>query len=191
MVEIRPPEVAAWMRARRKWVDFEITDLAAFATSWRAWWKASQPPERANSELSSMPVPRDTMDWECLQKAGANGLLLFVVALRWWGKASDADVEWRAAATDFQLALFSLTRKASPPNPSASFSGGDAGNAPASSKVVPGPEREGRGPNTRRSTLEASAKANTETVQPSKKRLAVAPTRGEPSAKKPRSNRRR
>lgn len=178
MAEIRPPEVAAWMRARRKWVDVEIRDLAAFETSWWAWWKALQPPERADAKCSTMPRPRDTMDWEGLQKAGANGLLLLVVALRWWGKASGADAGWQVAANDFYLALCCITRTAID---------ADVGNA----SVDPGPERQGKGVSTRHSTIQASAKAIAAMAQPTKKRGAAAPTGEESAGKKGRLTGRR
>ncbi|KZP24364.1 hypothetical protein FIBSPDRAFT_664539, partial [Athelia psychrophila] len=83
-VDIRPAEVAVWMRAHRKWVDMEITNIDLFEARWWAWWKALQPPERADSTSSMMPVPTNDMNWESLQKPGVNGLLLIVVALRWW-----------------------------------------------------------------------------------------------------------
>lgn len=186
------------MRAHRKWVDVEITDLVAFEARWWAWWRALQPPERANSRASSvfniMPVPRDGMDWECLKKAGVNRLLLVVIALRWWGKASGADEGWRAAANDFQLALFCITRAAStesPMNPSAAPRDADVGNAPSGPKSLPAPQSEAQGVSTRHNTLQASGKANAAAAQPTKKRVAAGHTGEESGAKKARLTRRR
>lgn len=85
-----------------------ISDVPAYAIAWWAWWNVLQPSERlAPDRVTNLPPTYD-MDWACLRKAGNNGLLLVVMALRWWGKASDASVDWREAASDFRQTLFCM-----------------------------------------------------------------------------------
>jgi hypothetical protein len=43
--------------------------------------------------------------WEQLRKPGKNGFLLVMVSLVWWGKAAEADDEWKKAVEDVVEAL--------------------------------------------------------------------------------------
>ncbi|KZP06502.1 hypothetical protein FIBSPDRAFT_902743 [Athelia psychrophila] len=110
-INIRPQEIGKWMTSHRKWADMLISDVPAYAVTWWAWWNVLQPSEWVSPDgMTSLP-PMYDMDWACLRKAGNNGLLLVVVALRWWGKASNASADWRKAAADFRQTLFWLLEK--------------------------------------------------------------------------------
>ncbi len=54
-------------------------------------------------------------DWACMVKCGQNGVLMFLAALAWWGKAvmeegNYVDAEWENALEDFESALVGLLR---------------------------------------------------------------------------------
>lgn len=45
------------------------------------------------------------MNWGDLRKEGRNGLLLIMMALTWWGKASETDMEWLQAVNEVSAAV--------------------------------------------------------------------------------------
>jgi len=45
------------------------------------------------------------MDWAKVQKPGKNGFLLIMLALVWWGAASNRDGEWLKAVADVKSVL--------------------------------------------------------------------------------------
>ncbi|KAG6805003.1 hypothetical protein H0H92_001196, partial [Tricholoma furcatifolium] len=69
----RPAAISSWMRGKRRWVDVEIDD--GFATAWLAWWSGLK--EGGDTNIAK------------LAKGGANGLLLVVIGLAWWGNEVD------------------------------------------------------------------------------------------------------
>lgn len=107
-IGIRPGEIGKWMSSHRKWVDMPIEDIPAYDVKWWMWWNLLQPIERRSLDNTTNIPPTYDMDWTCLRKAGNNGLLLVLVALRWWGKASDANIDWQKAAADFRQTLFCM-----------------------------------------------------------------------------------
>ncbi|KZP13323.1 hypothetical protein FIBSPDRAFT_960610 [Athelia psychrophila] len=49
------------------------------------------------------------MSWEDIRKPGKHGLILVILALRWWGVASSASDEWKKAVDDVSSAVFCMT----------------------------------------------------------------------------------
>ena len=101
--DVRPPEIGAWMKNRRPWRDVEIKDVEKFARQWRAWWNTLQPKSR-----SGEAEPTVDMDWSQLQKPGKNGILLIMMSLVWWGKASNRDEGWSKAISDVSAVLLCM-----------------------------------------------------------------------------------
>jgi hypothetical protein len=69
----RPKEVAAWMKNARPLTDQDIA--ASFVGDWWKWWGGLYSGVDAGGA------------WEVFEKAGANGMLIFVLTLAWWGQA--------------------------------------------------------------------------------------------------------
>jgi hypothetical protein len=97
---IRPPEIAVWMKNGRRWRDMELDDHERFGKQWWAWWSSLQPSSQLHDDPTLPSLPTVAMDWTALRKPGKNGLLLFMVSLAWWGKASDACGEWLKAVLE-------------------------------------------------------------------------------------------
>ncbi|KAJ7184013.1 hypothetical protein B0H12DRAFT_970923, partial [Mycena haematopus] len=109
----RPKQVSDWVkdgRGRRAKVKapMPITDIAAFAKKWWAWWSDLQPAWRGawrGRGTAEQAVPENA-DWGPLAVWGQNGLLSVVAAMYWWGCAeekiglSTRSVEWEEAAAD-------------------------------------------------------------------------------------------
>lgn len=94
---IRPPEIAAWMKNGRRWKDMELVDHEKFGRQWWAWWLSLQPSSRNGDEPA---LPTVDMDWSQLRKPGKNGFLLLMISLVWWGKASNARGGWLSAVVE-------------------------------------------------------------------------------------------
>ena len=103
--DIRPPEIAAWMKNRRPWRDVEIADVEEFRRKWCTWWNSLQPSSRISETKGETLPPTVDMDWSRLQKPGKNGFLLIMLSLVWWGKASNRDEAWSAAVADVSTVL--------------------------------------------------------------------------------------
>lgn len=56
-----------------------------------------------------MIPPTYLMSWEDIRKPGKHGLILVILALRWWGVASSASDEWKKAVDDVSSAVFCMT----------------------------------------------------------------------------------
>ncbi|KAG6806504.1 hypothetical protein H0H92_011080 [Tricholoma furcatifolium] len=91
-----PAAISSWMHGKRHWMDVEIDD--GFATAWLAWWSRLK-------EGGDMNIVK-------LAKGRANGLLLVVIGLAWWGNEVDdvshwdeGDESWGWAVRDVWLRL--------------------------------------------------------------------------------------
>lgn len=104
----RPKEIAQWTRASRPLVDSDILVPEDFAVTWWKWWSRLQPPSRSEAGRPDMLSPTYLMKWDSIRKPGKNGLILVIVALRWWGVASSASEEWRKAVDDVSSAVFCM-----------------------------------------------------------------------------------
>ncbi|KAG6807038.1 hypothetical protein H0H92_009038, partial [Tricholoma furcatifolium] len=65
----RPASISAWMRGGRRWTDIEVD--AGFAGAWSAWWRTLK------EDLSK------------ISKGGANGMVVVVIGLAWWGHQAE------------------------------------------------------------------------------------------------------
>jgi hypothetical protein len=82
---LRPVELARWVSSRKWDSDPVIDDVANYASRWLVWWLAMQPACRKGKDLD-WPTPLvDDMrrDMAVLKKAGANGLVVLLVGLKW------------------------------------------------------------------------------------------------------------
>ena len=59
--------------------------------------------------------PSGNMDWSKLQKPGRNGFQLIMLALAWWGVASNRDGEWLSAVADVKDVLQCMSEFAKEP----------------------------------------------------------------------------
>jgi hypothetical protein len=136
--DIRPPEIAVWMKNRRLWKDVELIDEVGFKRQWWAWWISLQPDSRIFDNKNNASPPTIDMDWAKLEKHGRNGFLLIMLALTWWGKASGRSDGWLKAVGDVTLALrcmqgsgsnrtSGLANEQDPPTSSTSTRGGKRG----------------------------------------------------------------
>lgn len=94
-----------------------LRSIEAFTADWWAWWRSLQPAERAIDDDGNCDTPSIFMDWSALAKVGANGFLLVMMSLTWWGKLQ-ADSDWQCAVKDVTAVLRSLPKLAledSPP----------------------------------------------------------------------------
>ncbi|KAG6822634.1 hypothetical protein H0H92_013127 [Tricholoma furcatifolium] len=94
----RPVIISSWIRGGRRWEDMPIDD--GFAGSWSVWW--------TNVKNSG----RDKF-----AKGGANGLLLVMVGLAWWGnhieeigRSSKGTDSWAWAVDDVRLTIDALSQ---------------------------------------------------------------------------------
>lgn len=91
------------MKNQRPWKDVEI-DEKVFSQQWWVWWASLQPTAWIyNENNASFPTPE--MDWSHLKKPGKNGFFLIMLALVWWGKASNRDEGWVKAVVDVTIVL--------------------------------------------------------------------------------------
>ncbi|KAJ3484468.1 hypothetical protein NLJ89_g11978 [Agrocybe chaxingu] len=86
----RPPEVAAWIKSKKK----DITPTVnpdKFGRSFASWWMAIQPHWRVTPENNLVQEVRKTEKWEMLVKGGTAGIYVVVMALSWWLRALKTD----------------------------------------------------------------------------------------------------
>ena len=110
---VRPLEIAVWMKNGRHWQDADIIDVDTFGRRWWAWWNLLQPKSRIGDE-DSPQLPTSEMDWSGLRKPGKNGFLLIIISLVWWGKGSNQDEQWIKAVTDVTAVLSCLNSISGP-----------------------------------------------------------------------------
>lgn len=110
-VGVRPPEIASWMKNRRPWKDIEIEDAEVFGHQWWNWWFLLQPGTRTCDENGKQLSPAINMDWSDIEKPGKNGFLLVMMALVWWGRASNAGGGWLEAVKDVSKVLHCINLK--------------------------------------------------------------------------------
>ena len=108
--EVRPVQIATWMKNGRPWKDVEIDDEEVFGQQWWAWWLSLQPASRQRNDK-----PSSDMDWSKLQKPGRNGFQLIMLALVWWGVASNRDGEWLSVVADVKDVLQCMSEFAKEP----------------------------------------------------------------------------
>lgn len=106
---VRPKEVLHWQQSGRPLDDAVIACMPVFSTMWWAWWSLMQPPARIAHGTSTLGESTFSMDWTCLRQPGENGLMLVLMALRWWGVQSNASREWQEAVADASSAIFCMT----------------------------------------------------------------------------------
>jgi hypothetical protein len=73
------------MKHGRPWIDQAVDDK--FGSSWWKWWKCLRPCEYMPADNA------EELDWEGVNKAGSNGVLLIVVVLAWWGSTGSEDLK--------------------------------------------------------------------------------------------------
>jgi len=145
--ETRPPKIAAWMKNRRPWKDVDIVDTELFGQQWWAWWLSLQPDSRKRHD-----EPTADMDWAKVQKPGKNGFLLIMLALVWWGAASNREGEWLKAVADVTDVLRCICEVVPQPTKRSPLSGFGVANTarPVSSKRSRKGEAVGEGPSKKR-----------------------------------------
>ena len=104
----RPSEVSLWKKNAWKRASIvTINRRDRIGSEFWCWWKNAQPSWR---ELSDGDLPLDshhrscTGDWQELDICGPNGIISFVVALRFWGVV-DAGASRSLAVEDVGWAL--------------------------------------------------------------------------------------
>jgi hypothetical protein len=106
----RPKVVGLWI-ARRRTTTFlpNISSLKEYESEFNGWWKNLQPTWRISNGKVDKAVSQG--DWDCLRCPGVNGVISVVVALFYWGLASDGKLArrkaWIAAVEDC-VTVFSL-----------------------------------------------------------------------------------
>ena len=106
----RPKVVGMWI-ARRRTTTFlpNISSLKDYESEFNGWWKNLQPTWRISNDKVDKAVSRG--DWNCLRCPGVNGVISVVVALFYWGLASDGKLAhhkaWIEAVEDCAT-VFSL-----------------------------------------------------------------------------------
>ncbi|KAJ7138902.1 hypothetical protein C8R46DRAFT_921821 [Mycena filopes] len=105
----RPKVVGRWVadgRQKKARTDLSVTDAAAYAVEWQAWWDALQPKWRKKGSDGkwSLDGYGDGAEWGPLYQWGVNGILNLVVSLYFWGCSivgNDAQIrEWELAVLD-------------------------------------------------------------------------------------------
>lgn len=128
-----------------------LRTLDDFVADWRACWAALQPAERTLDSNGKYNAPKPEMDWSYLAKVGANGFLLLMLSLTWWGMLR-ADNDWQKVITDVTAVLRSLLKRTDTSTSAPSSKGGKAPNtlvsassskrkAPDTSTSAPSPKR--------------------------------------------------
>jgi hypothetical protein len=106
----RPKVVGMWI-ARKRTTTFlpNISSLEDYESEFYGWWKNLQPTWRISNGKVDKAVSRG--DWDCLRCPGVNGVISVVVALFYWGLASDGKLAHRKAwitAVEDCVTVFSL-----------------------------------------------------------------------------------
>ncbi|KIP01351.1 hypothetical protein PHLGIDRAFT_44687, partial [Phlebiopsis gigantea 11061_1 CR5-6] len=100
----RPPQIGHWTQVLRRDLvkQPQIPDVAEYGQQWWAWWRALQPSWR--SSTANNTLARDGKGpWDSLVRPGKNGILMVLLALRWWHGALSANAEssqWTDAVAD-------------------------------------------------------------------------------------------
>lgn len=79
-----------------------IDDIKEYAEQMRAWWSSLQPKWRIESAKESWPLGRvapASENWDGVVRGGANGLMVFIVALAWWFRALEDETSARELAS--------------------------------------------------------------------------------------------
>jgi hypothetical protein len=87
----RPDVIDAWIKSGRETAP-AIQNLEKFASSWMAWWRSLQPPERKEKGaevLAKVILGGDS--WVELRKGGINGFFCIIMSLSWWLAAAKAE----------------------------------------------------------------------------------------------------
>jgi hypothetical protein len=106
----RPAVMHNWI-ARRRPTKFQpkIPSLTDYENEFVDWWRRLQPPWRISNNAVDKAATHG--DWDCLRVPGVNGVLNVVVALFYWGLASEGKLvhykAWLAAVEDC-VTVFSL-----------------------------------------------------------------------------------
>jgi hypothetical protein len=102
--KLRPSEVSAWQKGGR---DSTPCLEANFSKRVWDWWTAIQPEGR----LAFGILNKSTVyiwEWSGVSRRGANGVILVLFAMAWWGlsiKNADAHADWLRAIQDVRWAL--------------------------------------------------------------------------------------
>lgn len=115
--DVRPSEIAVWMKNGRHWKEVVIADIEKFRQRWWAWWHSLQPESRVCDDITLIPASPDS-DWSSLSKPGRNGFLLIMVSLMWWGKGSNQDGPWIHAVAEVTAVIACLNHTVNSPNAS-------------------------------------------------------------------------
>ena len=136
--DVRPTEIAVWMKNGRHWKDVTIADIEKFRQRWWVWWHSLQPESRVcdKDSLTLIPATPDS-DWSSLSKPGKNGFLLIMVSLMWWGKGSNQDGLWMHAVREVTAVLACLNDLVNI-NPPANAARSKRGNQGDADKAVVG-----------------------------------------------------
>lgn len=97
----RPVAVKDWIqRARSPAWRPVIVNTEGYGIQFSKWWTSLQPEWRL-SEDGAVLLQTDEAEWECIRKAGPNGLLSVMAALFFWGSAVQGkrgrDAQWLQA----------------------------------------------------------------------------------------------
>ncbi|KAJ7088021.1 hypothetical protein B0H15DRAFT_801080 [Mycena belliarum] len=107
----RPDQVRAWIAAKRGktgGAGVTVTDAAAYAIQWQAWWDSLQPEWRVKGVDGTWEIGGEYgergREWGPLYQWGVNGVVSIVASLYFWGcavKEDDRSQEvWEAAVGD-------------------------------------------------------------------------------------------
>ncbi|KAL0574844.1 hypothetical protein V5O48_007117 [Marasmius crinis-equi] len=89
--------------------------LEKIRNEWWIWWDYVNPDWRPR--LDGMVLPGDDGDWEDIVSPGKDGIVLFLVGLRWWcdcGGPEDPAGCWHEAAKSLFFTMESLLKRISP-----------------------------------------------------------------------------
>lgn len=106
----RPEVVGMWI-SRRRATTFQpnISSLEDYESEFNGWWKSLQPNWRISNDKVDKALSQG--DWDCLKFPGINGVISVVVALFYWGLASQGKMAHRKAwltAVEDCATVFSL-----------------------------------------------------------------------------------
>ena len=88
MINHRPKEVKAWIRARIDKKDITPKVRAGdYGKSFTKWWTALQPTWQRRADGTLAKKAPENEKWEGLKKGGTAGIYTVVVALSWWIRA--------------------------------------------------------------------------------------------------------
>ncbi|KAL0568504.1 hypothetical protein V5O48_013484 [Marasmius crinis-equi] len=119
----RIPAMKQWFRngrlTRKKGMGTqEAVVLEDIREEWWTWWDEVNPAWRLR--VDGKVVPGGEGDWEALVSPGPDGILLFLVALRWWsdcGGFEDPEGCWSEAAKSLYYTMDDLLKRPNPPPP--------------------------------------------------------------------------